>query len=160
MAEFTLKKSIGEAELEIAGKGVLARWFIKGCDMALYVPAGTSRNDVLTDVPKALEFYYYREIKAEQFATAALKTLQKNWSEKELAGYQVSIDKMHSLYRTVKKGDRYFLQYVQGEGTTLFLNGKQLGTVEGADFASIYFGVWLGEIPLDEKLKAGLLSGL
>jgi len=31
--------------------------------------------------------------------------------------------------------------------------------VPGARFASVYFSVWLGNIPLDARLKADLLAG-
>ena len=42
--------------------------------------------------------------------------------------------------------------------TTLQLNGKQLGTIEGDDFGTALLLVWLGDKPPSDELKAGLLG--
>lgn len=147
-------------DLKQAGAGGLYKWFIKGCDMALYVPVGTRRQDVLKDVPKCLEFFYYHNIRADQFAYAAWHTLERNWKKETLDTNKSAIDKLHGIYRDVSKGDTYRLLYIPGAGTKLFLNGKLLGTVEGNDFARIYYSVWLGKEPISEKLKEHLLEDL
>jgi len=41
----------------------------------------------------------------------------------------------------------------------LALNGRALGSVEGADFASALFSIWLGKHPFDASLKQQLLRG-
>jgi len=144
--------------LHFVGAGDLSRWLIRGCDIALYTPKGTPETDVLGDIPRCLEFYYYRTIKAEQFATAAWDTLNKAFDKKVLDRNKAAIDKLHGIYKNVKKGDRYRLIYVPGKGTTLYLNGKALGTVEGSEFSKVYFSIWLGKKSLDEKLRARLLG--
>ena len=63
------------------------------------------------------------------------------------------------MYRDVEPGDRYRLTYEPGRGTTLSHNGQRLGTIEGADFAADYFGLWLGADPLSESFRDELLSG-
>jgi hypothetical protein len=40
----------------------------------------------------------------------------------------------------------------------LALNGEALGAVEGPDLAAALFGIWLGEKPLSDSLKAQLLA--
>ena len=55
-------------------------------------------------------------------------------------------------------GDRYALSYVPGQGTELTLNGRRLVLVEGADFARVYFAIWLGERPLDDGMRDRLLA--
>jgi uncharacterized protein YecE (DUF72 family) len=144
--------------LHVRGTGLLSRWMIKGCDMALYVPRDTPRGRILTDVPRCLEFHYYRTIRADQFAAAAWDTLRRNYSDAELEKLKPKIDRLHDVYRDVAKGDRYRLVYVPETGTTLYLNGEALGTVEGEEFASAYFSVWLGPEPLDRRLKRELMG--
>lgn len=160
--EGTFNKTLtaGETELTLAGTGSLSRWFIKGCDMALFTEKETAAKDVLNDIPRALEFYYHVRISSDQFATAAWDTMEKNFSRKELEEQKSAIDKLHKLYRDVQKGDRYRLVYEPGAGTTLYLNNQKLGTVEGTKFAEIYFSVWLGKVPIDRHLKADLTKGL
>jgi hypothetical protein len=152
--------TVGDTVLARAGAGSLSRWFIKGCDIALFVAKGTKKSEVLDDRARALEFSYYVGIEAEQFATAAWDTLKKNFRESELKERKRDIDKLHTFYRTVESGDRYRLVYEPGAGTTLFLNEKKLGTVKGQEFARTYFSVWLGEVPIDRGLKKRLTGGL
>ena len=66
--------------------------------------------------------------------------------------------KLNRAYVDVKPGDRYTLTYVPGKGTTLRLNGNPLVTVEGADFATAYFRIWLGEDPISPQLRDLLLG--
>jgi hypothetical protein len=45
--------------------------------------------------------------------------------------------------------------------STLALNDKVLTVIDSADFASVYFGIWLSRYkPLDEDLREDLFSGL
>ena len=144
--------------LQLTGIGALRRWMIKGCDIAFYVPTGTAREDVLNgDIPRCLELRYVHSIRADQFAHAAWDTLRQNYDAPQLARLKPDIDRLHALYRDVKPQDCYRLCYAPGRGTTLILNGQPLGTVKGDAFAKAYFGVWLGEMPLDKRLKTRLL---
>ena len=42
----------------------------------------------------------------------------------------------------------------------LALNGEVRGLIEGADFGAAVFSIWLGDEPLDPKLKRALLGAL
>ena len=68
------------------------------------------------------------------------------------------IDYHNSLYQDVAPGDRYSLTYVPGKGTVLALNGEPKGTVEGADFASAIFSIWLGPEPISESFKKQIMG--
>jgi hypothetical protein len=58
----------------------------------------------------------------------------------------------------MKSGDEAFMTYVPGTGTTLEINGKALGTIEGRDFARALMAVWLGDKPPDTNLRKGVLG--
>ena len=45
-----------------------------------------------------------------------------------------------------------------GAGTELALNGSRLGIIDGTDFASAYFRIWLGDAPIDTRLRDQLLG--
>jgi hypothetical protein len=151
---------VGTNTLRRVGVGELRRWLIKGCDVALYAPPGVRKGGILEAAPRCLELRYVHPIRAEQFVAAAVDTLARNHTPTELEAVKREIETLHALYRDVGKQDRYRLLYMPGKGTSLFLNGKLLGTVPGARFAAIYFGVWLGDNPLDKKLKQQLLADL
>ena len=124
---------------------------------ALYLAPGVAPDRVLEDVPKRLELSYFRAIQAGDFGKAALKVLADNVPEATIARLKPRIEHMHGLYENVQPGDRYQLTYLPGVGTELSLNGVRKGVVEGADFASAYFSIWLGSDPINETLKEGLL---
>ena len=132
---------------------------IKAYVAALYLPEGVAAEQVLSDVAKRLEINYLVSIKGTDFGKGAAPTLERNQTPAELARLQGRIDRINTAYKDVKAGDRYSLTYLPGRGTELALNGTPLLTVEGADFAAAYFGIWLGREPIDDKLKRDLLKG-
>lgn len=112
---------------------------------ALYQPADTGPDDVLADLPRHLEIDYLRKISRADFIKAADDMLAKQHRPEVIQSIQAGIDQINPLYEDVQKGDRYALTYIPGEGTTLKFNGEVKGVIEGAEFARIYFSIWLGE---------------
>lgn len=157
---FAKARTLHNVELVRQGVGRLRRWFIKGCDIALYAPAGTTRESLFDGRAKALEFVYYVSIEGEQFARASDETLRRNLSDETYARFKTQIDRMGSFFATVEPRDRYLLYYVPGQGTALDLNGKRQGHIPGDEFADIYFQIWLGKEPLDEGLYKGMTGGM
>jgi hypothetical protein len=156
---FAERVAVGELTLPLRGVGLL-RWkkVVKGYVAGLYVAEGTRPEAVLGDVPKRLELEYFWSIEADAFGAAADRLLSGRLDPETLTSLRPRLDALHRLYRDVEPGDRYALTYVPGRGTELALNGEPLGRVPGADFASAYFGIWLGEDPLDDTLRRKLLA--
>jgi hypothetical protein len=132
--------------------------FVTVYDAALYLPGDAAGKDALKDVPKRLEIRYHVSIKAEKFGESAEPFLKKNVPAEKLAGIRQRIEQLNRLYRDVKEGDRYALDYAPGKGTTLSLNGSPLGTIEGADFADAYFAIWLGAKPINDTMRDELMG--
>jgi len=134
---------------------VVFRAYVAG----LYVAAKDDAQRILDDVPKRLELAYFWPIAGEDFGPAADAILARNLPPEALAALRPRLDALHRAYRDVVPGDRYALTYVPGRGTELALNGATVATIEGADFASAYFAIWLGRDPLDASLRDSLLAG-
>jgi hypothetical protein len=132
---------------------------LKAYVAALYLPADVAPEQALADVPKRLEISYLVAIRGEDFDKGAAPVLRRNLSPAELERLQERLERLNAAYRDVQPGDRYALSYHPGRGTELSLNGTPLVTIEGADFAAAYFGVWLGREPIDAALKKSLLKG-
>jgi hypothetical protein len=147
----------GQTTLVLHGAGVLRRFVWKGYVAALYLEDGATPETVLSDTPKRLELEYFRSIKGPDFGEAADKVLAKNFPEEVIAPLRKRLDRINRFYRDVKPGDRYALTYLPRRGTELSYNGTPLVLIEGADFASAYFAIWLGRNPIDEPLKKQLL---
>ena len=150
--------TIGENRVSLRGAALL-RWvkLVKVYVAALYLPEPAKPSEALSDIPKRLEISYLVAIKGADFGPAAESILARNTSREELAKVSSRVGRLNAAYRDVKPGDRYALTYQPGKGTELSLNGEALVTIEGADFAAAYFGIWLGGKPLDENLKQRLL---
>lgn len=156
---FAERVRVGDRTLVLANVGLLRyRIFIKAYVAALYLETGVAPPRVFDDVPKRLEIEYFYAIEAGGFADATDRGVAANVSAATLAKLRPRIARLNALYADVKPGDRYALTYTPGVGTELALNGVRLGVVEGADFAAAVFAIWLGEAPLDEKLKAQLVD--
>ena len=155
---FTRSITIGEKPVTLRGAALL-RWLklVKVYVAALYLPEQTKPSEALSDIPKRLEISYLVAIKGADFGPAAEPILARNVSGAELKSLRNRIDRFNAAYRDIKPGDRYALTYQPGKGTELSWNEEPLVTIEGADFAAAYFGIWLGHKPLDDNLKKALL---
>jgi len=129
----------------------------RGYVVGLYLPDGADPGSALGKVPKRLEFQYFWKIPGPAFADAGEEILARNVDAPTLASLRERLERIRQAYRDVKPGDRYALTYRPGSGTELSYNGAPLLVVEGDDFASAYFSIWLGPRPLDEGLKKSLL---
>jgi hypothetical protein len=149
----------GDVTMRLSCVGLLRyKLFIKAYVAALYLGDGAAAQDVLGDVPKRLELSYFWSISGSDFGKAGDKILAQNVDTQTLAALRPRLDQIDAWYRDVRPGDRYALTYIPGIGTELALNDRRLGVVAGADFAAAYFRIWLGDHPIDTRLRDQLLG--
>lgn len=147
------------APLRLAGAGVFRwKWLFRVYAVAHYLPPGAGPAGPSSDVARRLEFSYLVDIERGGFGKAADELLARNFPPEALAPLRERLDRLHAAYVDVKAGDRYALTYLPGQGTELTHNGRHLALVEGADFARAYFAIWLGEAPIDARLRDRLLG--
>ena len=101
--------------------------------------------------------FVYKEVEGPKVTEAFREGFAAN-SSASLPSLQARLDAFCALWPTMRAGDRAEMTYVPGAGTTLAINGKELGRTEGKDFADALFLVWLGTKPADSGLKEGLLG--
>jgi hypothetical protein len=149
----------GDKVLKIRGTGLLrVMVFAKVYVSALYLPEDCTSKMVLSDVPKRLEVEYMRSIAGNDFGLVTNKKISENVDSQTFERLRPRIEYHNSLYQDVQPGDRYSLTYIPGKGTELALNGEPQGVIEGADFATALFSIWLGPKPISESLKKDLLD--
>lgn len=150
--------TVDKFKLELTGVGLFRYWGFKAYVGALYIEAGYPVEEVLLNRAKRIELEYRRAIRGEDFGPATNRELSKNIDSKTIEALRTRIDYHNSLYEDVKPGDRYSLTYIPGKGTQLALNNQAKGVIEGADFASAIFSIWLGHSPMNKSFKAQLLG--
>lgn len=161
--QFAEQLRIGDEELRLHGTGLLRyKVFIKGYVAALYLAESfdgeATPSTVLGNTPRRLEIEYFWSIGSKDFSKATVEGISRNTDRATFERLRGRIDRINALYEDIEPGDRYALTYVPGVGTELARNGRRLGVIEGADFASALFAIWIGDRPLDESLRSQLLA--
>jgi hypothetical protein len=158
--QFAEQITVEGTPLKVRGVALL-KWagFVNVYAGALYLPEEYRSEDWDDDISKSLELSYFHAIKAADFGVASDKLLKKNLTEADYGSMLERLKAFYGLFRDVEPGDRYRLIYLPGRGTELQLNDELLGTAPGADFAVAYFGIWLGEKPINKGFRDHLLAG-
>ncbi len=136
------------------------RWMrvVNVYDAALHIGAGHDTSKPLSGAPLRLAIHYRRDFTAAEIAKGGDALLQRNVPADILETLRPRLDQLNRAYRDVKSGDTYVLAYLPGKGTFLRLNGTDLVTIEGEDFANACFRIWLGEDPISVSLRDQLLG--
>ncbi|MDT8440480.1 MAG: chalcone isomerase family protein [Desulfuromonadales bacterium] len=156
---FAEQLPVESIELHLTGVAVL-KWAML-FDVyagAFYLPAGHNPAAWAADVAKRLELSYFREIAGQGFADASIKLLRESLAADDYAAIKERLFTFCALFRDVRPGDRYSITYRPGIGTELRLNDRILGAAPGADFATAYFGIWLGDQPISARFRDRLLD--
>lgn len=162
LAGVTLPETVqvGSTTLKLNGAGIRKKVIIKVYVGGLYLQAQEADPAAIVGADEARRMvmhFVYKEVEAAK-VTEAFREGFANNSAASLPALQARLDTFCALWPTMRAGDRAEMTYVPGTGTTLVINGKELGTTEGKDFADALFLVWLGARPADSGLKEGLLG--
>ncbi len=146
-------------QLTLHGIGLLKwKYVVKVYLVGLYKPAGVTVNQVLEDVPKRLEYYFFVDMKASDFQDTGFQLMAQNVGEEKARSLIGELEIFNSFYRDVKAGQRYVFSYVPGKGLEMELDGEVLGKLAGAEFAAAYMSIWLGPNPVSRGLQEGLFD--
>ena len=158
---FEPRQQAEDTPLELSGAGLLRyRIFIKAYVAALYVEPGSDVERVLDDVPKRIEIEYFWAIPADALRRVTREQIARGLDNEAFAELAPAVEELNQLYEDIEPGDRLSITYLPGRGTELAKNGVSRGVVPGEELARELFGLWLGDDPLDEKLRSRLLAAV
>jgi hypothetical protein len=152
--------TVGGATLKLNGMGVRKKLWIKVYVGGLYLAAASHDTATIlaADTPRRMVMHFlYHEVSQAKLTDAWREGFENN-SAASLPALQARLDTFCSWWPAMKSGEEAVLTYVPGTGTRLEIDGKELGTIPGKDFADALFLVWLGDKPADGGLKEGLLA--
>lgn len=145
--------------LSLHGIGLLKwKYLVKVYLVGLYKPEQVTIDNVLDDIPKRLEYYFFVDMKASDFQDTGFQLMARNVGEEKAKHLTEELEALNNLYQDVKAGQRYTLTYLPGKGVEMALDGKVLGSVQGAEFAAAYFSIWLGPDPVSKSLQEGMFD--
>lgn len=143
-------------EHRLLGSARLSVYGFKVYDSRLWVPPVFS-GDSFASHPFALELDYLREFKNAAIADRSLAEMRRFGT---FTDEQANIwrEAMLRVIPNVKKGDRIIGVNRPGEGVTFWVNGQRSGDVPDAEFARLFFGIWLSPKTSQPKMRAALLA--
>ncbi len=155
---------LGSRELPLNGLGVRGIFIFKAFVAGLYLQEKTSSGpDALRqDGPKRLQMRMLMEIGAEDIRKALVDGMRKNVGDAEWAAMQ---ERVAHFSRTIESigvarvGDTITLDYLPEQGLRLAVNEVAQGrAIAGADFFHALLEIFVGDDPVDTRLKNGLLG--
>jgi hypothetical protein len=143
---------------KLSGKGRLTVWGFDVYDASLWVTPGF-KSDKLTALPFALELAYLRDFTNTDIAERSIVEMRRsaNISEAQAKAWTAA---MLRVIPNVKKGDRIMGVYRPGTGAAFLVNGKSAGEIMDAEFARLFFGIWLSPKTSEPKVRSALLAGV
>ncbi|MFO1272550.1 MAG: chalcone isomerase family protein [Rubrivivax sp.] len=161
---FEGQASVGGSKLLLNGVGLRAVAWIKGYAAGLYMTqkAAEPAQAMAMAGAKRIRLRMMMEAPTEEFVKAIDKGIGRNMPESAQAGLAERRERFNAQVRAVgkvKKGDVVDLDFVPERGLVFSYNGKAQGEpIPGADFYAAVMSIFLGDKPVDKKLKAGLLG--
>lgn len=150
----------GTDKLTLNGAGLRKKFVIKVYAGGLYLlqKSNDAAKIISADEPMTIRLHFIHDsVSADKLISA--------WNDGfanaggNTAQLKAKIDRFNAFFKQdAKKGDVYDLMYIPGQGVSVSMNTKTVGTVEGLEFKKALFGIWLSESPADKDLKNGMLG--
>ena len=141
----------------LIGKGRLAVWGFQVYDARLWA-LPSFKPDNLPAHPFALELAYLRDFASRDIAERSITEMRRSADLTETHA-KAWINEMLRVIPDIKKGDRVMGIHRPGTGAQLLVNGKASGEIRDAEFARLFFGIWLSPKTSEPKVRLALLAG-
>ncbi len=140
----------------LLGGGTLRFFGLRVYDARLWV-GGPPPGADWTASPFALELIYARSLAGEKIAERSLTEMRRQGDIPEPVAERW-LGNMKQLFPDVNAGDRITGLNLPGAGARFFVNGKLRGEPREADFARMFFGIWLSPRTSEPAMREQLLG--
>ena len=152
--------TLNEQTLQLNGLGLREKYWIDIYVAGLYLPTKMSDGQKIieADVVKRVQLQFiYSDVPKEKMVETLEENIQKNpqFSNETI----VSIRKCGTWMQDFTTGDVVSFDYTPNtQTTTININSKELGRIQGKGFMEAIFAMYVGKHPATEALKSGLLG--
>lgn len=163
-AHFDNDVNVAGVRLQRNGAGVRTKLFFQIYAMGLYLAdKKTTAAEVLAATgPRRVLITMLRDVSIEDFGKAFTDGLNANTSKEErtrILSQTMQFGSVFGQVQMLKKGDQMQFDWLPGEGTQCYLNGKKTGELmPDLAFYNAVLRIWLGDKPADHALKLALLG--
>lgn len=156
---------VAGVDLALNGAGLRKLFLADVYVIGMYFPERTTSAQSAIDSagPKRIALTFMRDVTAESLVDALYEGVRDGSGETEFSTLKASADALSAIMlplRVAKKGDIVALDYVPDAGAQVVVNGRAVGRpVPGRNLYRALLRIWLGDPPVDAKLKRALLLG-
>ena len=155
----------GGPTLVLNGAGVRHKLaFFKVYVGSLYLQSKKSDSEAVfadTGAKRVTMDILANEVTAQDLISSLNNALAVNLSPHELALVEKRIRDLNNMMGSIKtlgRGGAVQLDYIPEVGTRITVNGEEKLTIPGADFFSALLHIWIGNKPVDGRLRDAMLG--
>lgn len=141
----------------LIGQGRLTVWSFQVYDARLWAGAGFRAGGYASQ-PLALELAYLRAFDAVEVAKRSLQEMRRSAAISDAQAAQWTTELLRVI-PDVRPGDRVTGVHRPGVGAAFWVNGRASGEILDAEFARLFFGIWLSPNTSEPRLRQALLAG-
>ena len=155
---------LANTDLVLNGMGLRSRFGLKVYVAGLYVgKKSVNANELLQQPgPKRIAIAMKRNVDADTFLKALEDGVAANHSPQQLAALKDRMGKLSEVILAIKEArekDLLNLDFIVESGTQISVNGRPIGQpIAGEDFFQALLRIWIGEKPVQDGLKNGLIG--
>lgn len=162
--EYAPELMLAGKKLLLNGAGLRKIVFFKVYGAGLYL--GTKTTDpavAMADAgPRRVRLGLLRDVSGADFIEALEDGLNANLTPEKKAAIANELEALKALMKAigdVKENDLVDFDYMPSLGTVVNRNGEPVGDpIPGKPLYDAVLAIWLGEKPIDERLKKGMLG--
>ena len=124
----------------------------------LYLENAIHDGDAISssDQLKSIELVFMRDVTAKQMAEAFQDGFDKNCVA-DCGRLKPEVSKLQSLLKDMKKGETMAYHFLS-DGVEVMIRGQKAGKLGDKAFSHQLIRCWIGKIPPNAELKAGLVG--
>lgn len=107
---------------------------------------------------RRLVLRFVRDVSREEMVEALQQGFARN-AGASLPALNARMNRLNAWMPELREGSVLTFTYTAGAGIQVQTGSTVRGTIEGDDFARVFFSIWLGSSPPNAGLKRGLLGG-
>jgi hypothetical protein len=145
----------GEADWRQWGSGEMT-WLGFSLYRATLWVVGEPATELPASFPSALQLDYQRDIPRDRLVQTSVDEMRRlGASEAQLQRWE---PELRRVFPDVKEGDSIIGVHYPGRGAAFFHRGRPTGEVRDADFARLFFAIWLDPRSRSPSLRTALLK--
>jgi hypothetical protein len=152
---------VGDSELTLNGWGVRQKSLLKLYKAGIYLkkPTSNAASVINANEAMAITIEITSGFVSQEKMVAALNEGLQNSTSGRTAALKTEIEQFQACFADdITKSDVFSIIYRPSHGVVVSKNGRQKGVIKGLAFKKALFGIWLGNNPVDQKLKNAMLA--